>query len=224
MKASTTTGVLVLASVVATVTALAGEPQRRGTPNTYHFEDDSPGKPPAGFTFARTRNLGKPGRWVVVAQKDAPSAGNALAQLDDDATSARSPLAVTTGVFHSDLRVSVKCKVLSGRTDQSCGVVFRCLDENNYYLTRSNVLERNVRLYHVKKGNLTQLATWEGKVPGNSWNEIAAEAKGNTLRVYFNGQKVIEAKDNTFRAGGRAGLWTQADSVVSFDDFEVTSL
>ena len=220
-KAASLSGLMVLAWALA---AAADEPRVRGTPNDYKFEDDAPGKPPAGFIFARTKNLGKPGKWLVKALPDAPSRGNVLGQLDADDTSARYPLAVTSMVFHSDVSVSVKCKVLSGETDQACGVVFRYVDENNYYVARSNALEANVRLYHVKKGAPTQLGTWDGKAPAKVWNELTAEAKGDSLRVLFNGQKVIEARDQTFRAGGKAGLWTKADSVVYFDDFNVTSM
>jgi hypothetical protein len=68
---------------------------------------------------------------------------------------------------------------------------------NNYHITRSNVLEDNARLYCVKDGKRKQFATWDGKVPGNVWNTLAVEAKGDTFRVFLNGKKVIEAKDKT---------------------------
>jgi hypothetical protein len=207
-----------------TLAASAAEPQDAAKVTTFNFDKDAAGKPPAGFTFARTKNLGKPGSWLVEAQKDAPSGGKALGQLDKDDTNARYPLAVTRTVFPSDVRVSVKCKAVSGETDQASGVVFRYQDENNYYISRSNVLEENVRLYHVKDGTRTQLATWDGKVPGKVWNDLSVEAKGDTFRVYFNRQKVIEARDGTFSAGGKVGVWTKADSITYFDDLVVTPL
>lgn len=191
---------------------------------TYSFDQDAAGKAPAGFTFARTRNVGKAGKWVVEAQKDAPSGGKALAQLDKDSTSGRYALAVTNENAPADVRLSVKCKAISGEVDQACGLVFRYKDENNYYITRSNVLEENVRLYHVKDGKRTQFANWDGKVPGNVWTELTAEAKGDTLAVYFNGKKVIEARDKTFTEPGKVGLWIKADSVSYFDDLTVNPL
>jgi hypothetical protein len=198
--------------------------QDGGKSKTYSFDQDAAGKAPAGFSFARTRNIGKPPRWVVEAQKDAPSGGKALGQLDKDDTNARYPLAVSADPAPADVRVSVKCKAVAGEVDQACGLVFRYKDENNYYITRSNVLEDNVRLYHVKDGKRTQFATWDGPVPGKVWNELAAEARGDTLNVYFNGKKVIEAKDRTFTDGGKVGLWTKADSVIYFDDLTVSPL
>ena len=218
---TTTSGLFMLAWAGMVMSA---EPQGGGRPTTFTFDKDAVGKKPSGFVFARTKNLGKPGKWVVEALKDAPSGGKALGQVDNDDTSARYPLAVTATGFPPDVKVSVKCKAVSGDTDQACGVVFRYQDENNYYITRSNVLEGNVRLYHVKDGKRTQFASWDGKVAGNVWHELTAEARGDTLRVHFNGQKVIDAKDDTFPAGGKVGLWTKADSVVYFDDLRITSL
>src|SRR5687767_3861759 len=99
MKGTTAIGVMVLAWGFAA--AAEAEPQIRGTANVYNFDQDVPGKPPVGFTFSRTKNLGHPGKWLVEAQKDAPSRGLVLGQLDSDDTSARYPLATTAPVFHS---------------------------------------------------------------------------------------------------------------------------
>src|SRR5437667_9152786 len=60
---------------------------------TWNFDAGPVNAPPAGFSFGRT-GRGKPGRWVVQAEKDAPSAGNVLAQLDTDTTDYRLPVAV----------------------------------------------------------------------------------------------------------------------------------
>src|SRR5881409_1216326 len=58
---------------------------------TWNFDADPVNAPPPGFSFGRT-GKGKPGRWVVQAEKDAPSAGNVLAQLDTDSTNYRFPV------------------------------------------------------------------------------------------------------------------------------------
>jgi hypothetical protein len=214
-----------LATAALAANAFA-EPAKRNTKTakTYTFDRDPPGKPPVGWAFARTRNVGAAGTWVVSVAKDAPSGGRALAQLDEDDTNGRYPLAIAPDDAPADLRISVKCKAVSGDVDQACGLVFRYQDENNYYVTRSNALEGNVRLYFVKDGKRTQIATWDGKVPGKGWNELAAEAKGDVLRVFFNGKQVIQHQDGTFSGGGKVGLWTKADSVTYFDDLTVSVL
>ena len=42
---------------------------------------------------------------------------------------------------------------------------------------------------------------------------------GSQFVVTFDGKKVIEASDESFKDAGKAGLWTKADSVTLFDDF-----
>ena len=37
--------------------------------------------------------------------------------------------------------------------------------------------------------------------------------------VIFDGKKVIEASDDSLKDAGKVGVWTKADSVTLFDDF-----
>ena len=114
---------------------------------------EQPGRwSPAGFSFGRTGS-GRVGRWFAKTDKDAPSGANVLAQTDTDATSYRFPVAVADSALLRNARVSVRCKPVSGKVDQACGLVFRYRDENNYYVVRANALENNVRLYFVRRAN-----------------------------------------------------------------------
>jgi hypothetical protein len=193
------------------------------SPGKWTFDADRVDAAPTGFSFGRTGD-GPPGRWVVKAATDAPSGSNVLAQTDTDATDMRFPVAVADGPSLRDVRLSVRCKPISGKVDQACGLVFRYKDENNYYVTRANVLEGNVRLYHVKDGRRKQFANWSGEVKGNAWHELRVDARGEHLEVYFNGAKIIDANDKTFPDAGKVGAWTKADSVTYFDDLSATSL
>jgi len=189
---------------------------------TWNFDSDKPETPPAGFAFGRTGG-GREGRWLVRAEKDAPSAPNVLAQVDTDATDYRFPIAFT-GPEMTDLRLSVRCKPVAGKVDQGCGLIFRLKDADDYYLTRANALEDNVRLYHVVKGRRQQFAGWNGKVASGVWHELAVEAQGDHFQVFFNGKRVIDAHDKTFTGAGKIGVWTKADSVIYFDDLSAQSL
>ncbi len=188
---------------------------------TFNFDGEKEGDAPKGFQFGRTGG-GREGKWVVKADKDAPSGANVLAQIDADDTDYRFPVAFT-GPELKDLRLSVKCKPVSGKVDQGCGLVFRLKDADNYYVTRANALEDNVRLYHVVKGKRRQFAGWDGKVASGVWHELAVDAQGDHFQVFFNGKKVIDANDKTFADAGKIGLWTKADSVIYFDNLTVTA-
>ena len=186
----------------------------------FDFESDKTGEPPQGFSLGRT-GKGPPGKWVVQAVEDAPSGKNVLAQTDADRTDYRFPIAYT-GPELKDLRLSVKCKPVSGKGDQGCGLIFRLKDDDNYYVTRANALEDNVRLYHVVDGKRRQFAGWNGKVASGKWHELAVEAQGDHFQVFYDGKKVIDAHDKTFTDAGKFGVWTKADSVIQFDDLTAT--
>jgi hypothetical protein len=190
---------------------------------TWSFDADAVEVAPAGFDFSRTGD-GSFGRWLVRADATAPSAPNVLVQLDDDDTSFRFPVAVATAPVLRDARVQVRCKMISGRVDQACGLVLRYRDENNYYITRANTLENNIRLYYVRGGKREQLASWSGKVTANTWHDYRFEARGDHIEVFWNGQRVLDHHDGTFPDAGRVGVWTKADSVTYFDDFQVEAL
>jgi len=189
---------------------------QEGPVKRFEFDSGKPGEPPQGFSFGRT-GQGAPGRWVVQAVEDAPSGRNVLVQTDTDGTDYRFPVAYV-GPDLKDLRLTVKCKPVSGKVDQGCGLVFRLKDADNYYVARANALEDNVRLYHVVKGERRQFAGWNGKVASGKWHELAIEAQGDHLEVFFDGKKIIDAHDRTFTDAGKFGVWTKADSLIQFDD------
>ncbi len=194
---------------------------------TVNFDNAKPGGLPSGWTSGMTHNGGAP-RWEVRADETAPSRPNVLAQLSDDRTSGRFPLAVYDKASVKDGQVSVKCKPISGRVDQACGVLWRYRDPNNYYIVRSNALENNVVLYKVENGERKSIApkgtpsrTYGVKhpVPKAAWSELRVNFSGSRILVSFNGKQILEAEDSSFGEAGKVGLWTKADSVTHFDDF-----
>lgn len=209
-----------LAALLAALISTAAWSADDKPASAFHFDADAVGQAPKGFAFGRTGG-GALGKWVVQAQKDAPSAPNVLAQLDSDDTDYRFPVAFA-GPSLKDQIVSVKCKSVSGRTDQACGLVFRLKDADNYYVVRANALEDNVRLYHVVAGHRVQFAGWSGKIASGVWHSLAVDATGDHFVISFDGNKIIDAHDTTFDQAGQSGLWTKADSVTYFDDLMVT--
>jgi hypothetical protein len=188
-----------------------------GSPRT--FDGEAPNAPPRGFSFARTGG-GRLGRWHVHVDAGA----HVLAQLDDDATDDRYPVAVSNEPVLRDVAVSVRCKLVAGKVDRACGIVARYGDERNYYITRANALEDNVRLYTVRDGARRQIASWKGRITAQTWHDYRFELRGDHLQVFWDGQRVLDHRDPTFSEPGRAGVWTKADSITYFDDFHVEAL
>jgi hypothetical protein len=216
MQARFLPGVCLVLGAVLTIAAQPGGKK-------WNFDSDAEGKPPAGFTLART-GQGSDGQWVVKKDESAPSKPNVLAQTSQDTTDYRFPLAIAEGTSFRDLALSVKFKTISGTVDQGAGLVFRLKDKNNYYVVRANALEDNFRLYHVVSGKRIQFAGSNFKVSPGVWHEMRVEARGNEFRCYYDGQLKITAQDDTFKDAGKIGVWTKADSVIYFDDLAVEEL
>ncbi len=101
-------------------------------------------------------------------------------------------------------------------------------DDTNYRFpvafTGPEMKDLRLSLYHVVKGNRRQFAGWNGKVASGTWHDLAVEAKGDHLQVFFDNKKIIDAHEKTFPDAGKVGLWTKADSVIYFDDLTATPL
>ncbi|MGH7176323.1 MAG: family 16 glycoside hydrolase [Tepidisphaeraceae bacterium] len=207
--------------MLATIAVLlfAGSPDK----TQINFDDAPVGKPPEGFSTALTGGGGAVA-WSVVDDPTAPSGKHVLAQTSADDTDNRFPLCVFDDLTAKDVEVSVRFKPVSGKVDQAGGIVIRYKDKDNYYITRANALEDNVRLYKVVKGDRKQFAGKSTKVSSNEWHTLALSARGQHFVVSFDGEKLFEADDPTFDQPGKIGLWTKADSVTHFDDLTVTIL
>ena len=171
------------ASATAAAPLTADSSASVGSTKVWSFDTDAPGAPPKGFSFGRTGD-GREGKWIVRAEADAPTGPNVLTQTDADASDYRFPIAFADAPALRDLELSVRCKPVSGSIDQACGLAFRLSDSNNYYVTRANALENNVRLYFVKDGKRQQIAGWSGKVTSGAWHEYRVVARGDHFEVY----------------------------------------
>jgi hypothetical protein len=180
---------------------------------TINFDNAKAGEPPAGWTFTKTGS-GQP-RWMVVTDATAPSKPNVLKQSGE----ATYPVAIKEGTSLKDGFVEVKFKPISGQEDQAGGVIWRCADADNYYIARANALEDNVTIYHTIKGRRVAFKNVNEKVAPAVWHTLRVDFSGNKFTVTFDGKKVIEATDDSFKDAGKVGLWTKADSVTLFDDF-----
>lgn len=193
------------------------------------FDSAAPGQLPPGWSAAMTHSGGAP-RWEIHHDDTAPSKSSVLAQTSSDGTRNRYPLAILDAASSRDGEITVRFKPISGEIDQAAGLVWRYRDENNYYIVRANALEDNVVLYKVERGARTALAprgapadTYgvEHEVPAQSWSTLLVSFQGALFTVFFNGEKLFEVQDTTFTEAGKVGLWTKADSVTYFDDFEL---
>jgi len=195
------------------------------------FDEAAPGAVPPGFRAGLTGGGGAVD-WQVLEVDDAPSGTHVVAQLSADRTNARYPLLVLDGFETRDVDLEVKFKTVSGEVDASGGLVFRYLDDGNYYVVRANALEGNVVAYKAENGTRSNIGVKgkssaygvEAEVPHGQWNRLRVIARGDLFEVFLNGQKLFEVENTALQSAGKVGLWTKADAVTEFDDFSVARL
>jgi hypothetical protein len=198
-----------LATAILTTAALTSV----ALAQTVNFDNADTGKPPAGWTATKTGS--GEAKWEVVADDTAPSKPNVLKQSGE----ATYPVCIKDDTSVKDGFVEVKFKPVAGKEDQAGGVIWRAKDSDNYYIARANALEDNVTIYHTIKSKRVSFKNTNTKVASGEWHTLRVDFEGNKFTVTFDGKKVIEATDDSFKDAGKVGVWTKADSVTLFDDF-----
>jgi hypothetical protein len=185
-----------------------------------NFDTGPLGRTPPEWTSVITR--GHAPRWEIQRDGSAATLPYVLAQLSTDGGPDRVPLAILKNVTLRDGDVSVRMKPVSGHQVQGGGLVWRYRDENNYYLVRVSVLEKNVAVYKVQNGQrIPLLPGARHDIPSNTWRILKVSLRGNRYQIYMDHRRILQGWDNTYTGSGQVGLCTVADSVAYFDDFRV---
>ena len=186
---------------------------------TIDFSSMPIGARPLGFTEGLTGH-GEPVHGQVLEEFPAPG-GRVIAETSRDTADYRFPLCVCDGLVTKDLEVSVRFKAVDGMVDQAAGLIVRMQDHINYYVTRANAFEGNIRLYKVVAGVRRQITGQSVQVTAAVWHTLSLKIAGDVLEVAFDRQRVLEAQDATFAEPGKVGLWTKADSLTHFADLVI---
>jgi hypothetical protein len=203
MKALNT--ILLVSSLITTAAVAAAE--------SVNFDDAKPGEAPADWIATKTGSGNA--AWTIEKDDSAPSKPNVLKQSGE----ATYPVCIKGNTSLKDGFVEVKFKPVSGKEDRAGGVIWRAKDAENYYVARANALEDNLTIYHTIKGKRVSFKNTDTKVASGVWHTLRVDFVGNKFTVTFDGNKVIEATDDSFADSGKVGVWTKADSVTLFDDF-----
>jgi hypothetical protein len=225
MKSATSLVWVTAFSLFASGGALVAQETKKGDDKdkekaVFKFDDATVGETPKGFTVAETKGGGTPATWKVEAMKDDSKAKHAV-RVETKNKEAVFNLLLSDKSYAADLEVSVKVKSDTGEDDRGGGLLWRAKDADNYYTTRWNPLEKNIRLYKVEGGKRTMLKSMEIEADAKTWHELEVEHKADRIKVSFDGKEVLVAEDATFKDGGKVGLWTKADASTWFDDLEI---
>lgn len=183
----------------------------------WNFDKDPVGALPEGWVAKQNNPTKALAQWTVEADANGVSQPNVLNVHTENANATYNLVLVEKAIYR-DVNLLVKVRGNTGQDDQGGGLIWRCKDENNYYVCRINPLENNYRVYKVVDGKRIQLATADFETPAGKWFTLRVRMKGDEIACYCEGKKWLEVKDNTFKDAGMIGLWTKADASSSFDN------
>jgi hypothetical protein len=162
------------------------------------------------------------GEWTI---EDHSEATGARALVNGAGDPARGPsLLVATKAFTRDLRAVTRCKVAAEQPARACGVVFRFVDDANYHAARLDAAGGVLVIARVSQGREQILGTQVAAASPGVWQELALEARGDRIRLSWNGAAPLDVIDVAPAFAGGAGLWAPAAGVSYFDDLAVDLL
>lgn len=194
------------------------------------------GVPPTEFDYDATGPTGPmltAGRpyWRTYVDRFAPSPQFVLIQAAASGRDHDYPIALLRGTETADLTAAVHIKPMGGERRQSAGLLWRARDRNNYYAALASAADDRLRLLKVVGGRATEIASAPIQIdveferqqptPGWGWYSLRVRAAGDRIAVWFQDAEVIDVRDSTLMAPGRAGLITHGDTVAVFDDLHV---
>lgn len=172
----------------------------------------------ASWLPAETNTAGTPAGWTTKLD----AAHGRIRTVVTDNTGHNYNLLLSEAVFGPDVSIHTRLRADSGVEDQGGGVVWRAQDAANYYVTRWNPLENNLRIYKVENKKRTQLASISGELP-KGWLDLSVSMRGPRILVTC-GSLSLGVEDTTFAAAGQVGLWTKADANTSFTPPQIETL
>lgn len=226
----------------------AAKAARADPPRIWDFDTEPSGALPMGFAVGTLFDGRQAGKWAVVEMRQlplllqgeerreakriqqvveavtTPSPPHVLAQFMKKGYEHDYKLVLVKGTRAADLELEVSFLAIAGEGDMGGGLIWRAKDDRNYYLTRANPLEQNIRLYRVIDGVRKKLANFNRIISVEQWHQLRVVARGERFQVYYDGQPVLDVHDRTLRTEGLIGLWTKADAVTCFDDLKLELL
>lgn len=223
-------GVLVIALLVMMVFMLAERmvADEREHYRFWNFDQEMAGALPQQFVVGTTLDGRPAGKWKVIDMNEtlswlddldsreqrrikkilprlqAPSPPHVMAQLKNRAFEQDYHVVLVEGMTAGDIDLSVALLPVAGKGDMGGGLIWRARDPQNYYITRANPLEQNIRVYRVVEGVRYKLGNFDHIISVDTWHILQVVARFDHYRIIFDGQTVFDDRDETFQFGQSA--------------------
>jgi len=198
-----------------------------GYKNTEEWNFDSyPGNTSIPNVFASTDTgvLGGNGSWAIKSDQTAPSKPNVLARISGDGIGTGYHLLLIARGSYDSFDASVKFMIISGKEDETAGLVFRFLDINHYFVLRADAMNNMFSLCRIQTGAV--LCTQDVDVSylhlaKGQWHTIRAQVAPPGIAGFLDGTRLVQRNDQNYLGGGQVGVLTKGDSNVHFDNLRI---
>jgi hypothetical protein len=188
----------------------------------WNFDSDKAGTVPAGWKALE-------GDWQVIPDPTAPSQPNTFGLTGKGSwikslTNALAyyPMAINTEpTEYSDFTLEAAFKSVEGRFDCSGGLIFRYVDDKNFYLLSAGCPSDYFALSRMSNGKIETLKQTVHPTDKDIWYHLKVTAQGGHFSCYDDGKMEFDFDDNKI-AKGKIGLWSADDSEARFDNVTIT--
>ena len=185
------------------------------TSQHWNFDAVPPGMLPNGFKLGRLYDGRPAGDWQVLETMEAASAPHVLAQLSNKGAEHAYKMVLIDGTESSNVDVSVSFRAVGGKGDMGGGLIWRAVDDRNYYLTRANPLEQNIRLYRVDKGVRKMIANQDHTIDVKKWHRLRVVMQGCQIQVFYDAARVFDQCDQSLTPAGSVSGPNRMPSAIS---------
>jgi hypothetical protein len=210
----------ILLLMILVVAVSGSESSLAETAQMWTFDNDPADTLPSEFQLGTLFDGRPAGEWKVLETDRAQSPPRVLGQLMGKGAEHAYKTVFINGIRASDLELEVSLLPIEGKADMGGGLIWRATDDRNYYLTRANPLEQNIRIYRVVNGVRHLLKNFNQIIDVRKWHTLRVIAKGCRVQVSFDDNQVFDLCDQAFSTG-QVGLWTKSDAVTYFDDLKL---
>ncbi|HEY3198638.1 MAG TPA: hypothetical protein VGJ57_11570 [Nitrospirales bacterium] len=214
---------LLAAGLLVILPLLGASAEEDSSVRNWQFDNVPAGQLPPHFVLGTFFDGRPAGDWKVMKTPQAVSLPNVLAQLREKGAEHTYNVVLIDDAQAANLDLSVFFLPISGKADMGGGLIWRAQDDRNYYLTRANPLEQNIRVYQVVNGVRKMLKNHDEIIDIRKWHRLHVVNQGCRIQVFYDDKPIFDLCDETFKQG-RIGLWTKSDAVTYFDDLRLQIL
>lgn len=196
------------------------------------FSSQSEAVLPSGWeTFLYGR--GAPPRWEIQMQAVTPvfepitdkapvvDRVPVLAQLSQDREDERYPVITFAEERFGDFTLTFRMRISGGEMEQLAGLVFRSVDNRNFYVLRLSVLGGNVRFYKVIDGQRSPPVGRDLPLQTGKWYEMKVRCRGHQIDTWLDGVELLPTLTDASFQAGRIGFMTKSDTIAQFGDLHI---